>query len=86
MPQSVALKGLPFTVLNVTNAYSGLTIGYHTGLTTAVVWIGGIATPNTTAADIYLKTAAATAVTSCASADLANTTDLIFSCTYRANA
>lgn len=70
------IQGLPFASANVTNLNSPLAITYWDTLTSTVVFMGGVLAPNSTAATIYLATAAAASLTAAAQANFANTTAL----------
>lgn len=74
------IAGLPATVA-ATNYY-GFTVNYVQTLTTAVVWIGGFIPPAGTVLVPQMLTAAATGYANLAQADLANTTDFMFTGSY----
>lgn len=79
---SVRLSGLPFACDNVTGGQAVLQC-WFLNLTNAKVGIWGLVSPNTTFADLYTAGGAVTSLVALVQADLANTTDLVFSGTYR---
>lgn len=82
----VQIQGLPFTIESTANYQPPLVIGYWTGMTTALVWAGGIGIIGTTAATLGALGAAAASVGNLGTANLSNTTQFIGSITYRATA
>lgn len=83
---NVEIQGLPFTVLNVSNAFA---VGplYWKGLATNWVSVIAYPNPNTTIATVVGATAAATGNnTNLATADIQNSTELIVCFSYRADA
>jgi hypothetical protein len=80
----VQIQGLPFTSENTANLYSTLDVGFFTSLTTSWTWLGGVLAPNSTAADLTGTQGVATGIAQLTTADISNTTELIFSVTYAA--
>lgn len=80
------VQGLPFTIENSASYLPPLVISYWNNLNANKVFVGGFGVPNTTAATIYGIGAAAAGLTVFATADIANTTELIGVITYRATA
>lgn len=79
------IKGLPFTT-EAAGTYGGISIGYYTGLTTAVVALYALAGVSQTFLEFYFAAAAATALTAPVQADLSNTSDIRFGGCYRTTA
>jgi hypothetical protein len=82
----IEITGLPFSSANNANIYGAGLVPYWASLTTAVVHMGIAVNVSSTRAALYATTAAATAAGTLATADLTNTTDIIFSVTYDAAA
>ena len=80
----VQIQGLPFTAENTTNFSACVTIGRWTNLTTALVQLSGVLEPNTTAITLWGAGSAVTGVSKLAQADLAATSYLEGTITYRA--
>ena len=78
----VRIKSLPYTAANITNAYSAVSLGFVSALTTAVVSVRANVVPNTTAAEFVMRTAAATGETAMAQGDFSATSDVIFAADY----
>ena len=83
---NVRIGGLPFTWENTANAYSGCPVGFFVGLTTGVVFINGFPVLGAAQLELVMLTAAATATSALAQADLSNTSDFIISCVLRTDA
>lgn len=83
---NVQISGLPFTSENVTNQNASALISQFTGLTTSVVWLTGTMVPNTTVIILRMLTAAATGISVVAQADLSDTTSLVGTISYTADA
>ena len=83
---NVQFKGLPFTVVNITDAFSVFSMGFFQNLTTSVTFLSGFLNPNTATADLVYVAAAATAMTSAAQADLSNLSGFVFSGSYETTA
>lgn len=84
LTDTVRITGLPFTADS--SGWGTVNIGLHDALTTNVVWLGGYIDAGQSYIILHLKTAAAATTATVAQADLSNTTQLIFSVTYRASA
>jgi hypothetical protein len=82
----VQISGLPFTSDATAGANASLSVGSFSNLTTSVVWLSGVMLPNTTVVQLRALTAAGTSAATLAQADLSNTTTIVGSITYRANA
>lgn len=82
---AAAIGGLPFASENNTNQYSAHAV-YFSAMTSSFVNVTGLVAPNSTRIDLYGLTAAATGMAVLVQANLSNTTDLIFTATYRASA
>lgn len=82
---SVQLQGLPFTTLNVANAFAALNVQWFTTVSN-FVYISAEPQANTTAATLYGATAAGTALNALVTADIGNTTTFAISGTYIADA
>ena len=82
----VQIQGLPFTSENTTNLSASVTIGRWSNLTTALVQLSGVMEPNTTAITLWASGSAVTAVSKLAQADLAATSYLEGTITYKATA
>ncbi|NBU38851.1 MAG: hypothetical protein EBS32_11580, partial [Actinobacteria bacterium] len=83
---NVVVKGLPFTAENVSAILYAAEVGYWANMTTAVVTLRGFVRPNTTQIELFRATGATVTLTNVATGDLADTTDLVVSVTYRADA
>lgn len=79
---TVHIKGLPFTALNITAAYSGSSIVYFANLATNWISIGGLIVPNATFATVYGRSTAGVSSIALAPTDIANTTEFIFNWQY----
>lgn len=77
------IQGLPFTSESTTNLWSTATI-WWAAMTSSLVYAVGIQQPGTTVINLYRATAASATLGVFVQADFANTSDLIFSCVYRA--
>ena len=82
----VQIQGLPFTSENTTNLSASVVIGRWTNLTTALVQLSGVLEPNATAITLWGAGSAVTGVSKLAQADLAATTYLEGTITYKAAA
>ncbi len=80
------IQGLPFTSVNVANIQSAATVGFYTAMTSALAVFKGAIAPNVTAITLFGATAGATGIVGLVQADFSNTTNLIISATYEANA
>lgn len=81
---ALELQGLPFTSENTAGVSGVCNFPFWAVLATAVMALGGYVAPNTTAVTIQGLTVAAVTTVSFATADVNNTTQLIFDIRYRA--
>lgn len=81
---NIQIQGLPFTALNVSNAYSFLALQWFS-LATTWVNIGAEPTPNSTAVTLYGAVVAAVSLGALGTADIANNTQFILGGTYLAD-
>lgn len=81
---TLTITGLPFTSQNATGNYASVCIPYWANLTATVVMLGGFIAPNTAVITLTKATAAAASTTTLNVADLANTTQIVFTATYQA--
>lgn len=82
----VVLKGLPFTSASSSNfAYPSCNIGLWQNFTTAYVYINGVVINNSTYAALRAATAAATSLSSIATANISDTTRISGTVVYFAN-
>ncbi len=79
---TIRITNLPYTCATGEGYEAACAISRVTGMTTAVVSMSGNVVPGTTACDLYLRTAAATAETGVALADISNTTSFVISGSY----
>lgn len=79
---TMSITGLPFASKNATGNYAPVEIPYWATLTTSVIHLGGFVPPNVSAITLTKATAAATSSTTLDKADLADTSEFIFSVTY----
>lgn len=77
---SVGIKGLPYQVNSAVNCMSSAV--YWSGTASSYVTLAGAAQPNTYWLALYGATAAATALTALATANIGNTTRFIISASY----
>jgi hypothetical protein len=82
---AVQIQGLPFTSENVSNQYSSSAVWFNT-LTTNWINVVAYVNPNATTMDVVGMQAAAVSMTSLATADIANTTQIMVSGHYNAAA
>jgi hypothetical protein len=82
---NVTIGGLPFTSENVALQFSSAAFSSWT-MTTPIIYMTGNVSPNTTAINITHLTAAATGLTSTTVADIAATSQFVFTVTYVASA
>jgi hypothetical protein len=80
------IASLPFTIVNTTNNWGVVSIGYFANLVSNVVFLAGIAFPNTATFDFRTLLAAGISVVNLNVADIANTFDIIFRVDYEATA
>ncbi len=80
----VQIQGLPFTSENTTDLQATMCIPYFNNLATSWNWLGGALPPNTTAVSITGTQAPATGIAQLTTADIGNTSGLLFSVTYAA--
>ncbi len=80
---NVQVQGLPFAVENTANQFTAASIGQMNNTATSLVSVYGYASPGTTTINITGKTAAATSSTALTTADIGNTTDIVFTLMYR---
>lgn len=83
---NLAITGLPFTSENVSGLNGVLHVGFWNNFVTSLDTLTGIVAANTTTAVFFATTAAATVTAVLATADVGNTTDVVFSITYQASA
>lgn len=78
---AVQIQGLPFTSMNVSNLYGGLHIE-HFGLTTNWIYLSGEVQPSTTVATLFGLQAAGVSLVTLATADIANTSQIVVTGSY----
>lgn len=78
---NVQLQGLPFTSLNVANAYCALHLEWL-NMTTALVFCSAQVQPGTTSAYLEAATAATASLSLLVTGDVSNTTTLIIGGSY----
>lgn len=83
---TLELQGLPFTIENISNHAPAISIGGWGGLVTALYWLGGNGTPNTTTAAIRALTAAAGSTVTLTTADVQASSQIFGHIFYRASA
>ena len=81
---TITIEGLPVASVNTSGLYSAIAFGSWQNLTTNVVNINGFIAPNTSVIQVNIVTVAAQGVTAMAKADLAGTSDFVFSGLYPA--
>jgi len=79
---NLTITGLPFTSKNVAGCYASVNVPYWLNFTSSLIHIGGYIAPNTATIVLTKTTAAATGTTTLTQADLAGTSEFIFTATY----
>jgi len=74
--------GLPFTSTPTTSNFGHMTIGYFSGMTTAIVMLAAYIQPSTAGSTFCFTTGAAAGTTTCNVTDISGTFDVIFSADY----
>jgi hypothetical protein len=82
----VYVSGLPFNSENTVGLNGTVVISYFDNVATNFVTVGGLLSLNANTALLYVQTAASTATTVMAIADITNTTTIIGMVIYRASA
>ena len=79
---TVQLQGLPFTAVNVANAYASLLCGFFQNLVTSITFVAGFPEVNTTYVDLVYVASPTTAMSSFVQADFGNLTGFVWGCNY----